>query len=103
MGLSSFLPSIVPAFPEYTGPYKVGAVDVEIPISEIASVSATPNEADHIHTIQFRIYYPATPDSNHAGITWLPPPQRQAVWAYSQFLGMSSRVGSVFSSVSFHP
>ncbi|KAK1780412.1 platelet-activating factor acetylhydrolase, isoform II-domain-containing protein [Copromyces sp. CBS 386.78] len=102
MGLSSFLPSIVPAFPEYTGPYKVGAVDVEIPISEIGSVSATPNDADHIHTIQFRIYYPATPDTNNEGITWLPPPQRLAIWAYSQFLGLSSRVASVLSFLPRH-
>ncbi|CCC13284.1 hypothetical protein SMACR_07063 [Sordaria macrospora] len=102
MGLSSYLPSIVPAFPEYTGPYKVGAIDIEIPISEIGSVSATPNEADHIHTIQFRVYYPATPDTNNEGITWLPPPQRLAVWAYSQFLGLSSRVASVLSFLPRH-
>ncbi|KAK3402908.1 platelet-activating factor acetylhydrolase, isoform II-domain-containing protein [Sordaria brevicollis] len=98
----SFMSSIVPAFPEYTGPYKVGAVDVEIPISEIGSVSATPNEADHIHTIQFRIYYPATPDTSNKGITWLPPPQRLAVWAYTQFLGLSSRVASVLSFLPRH-
>ncbi|KAK3494072.1 platelet-activating factor acetylhydrolase, isoform II-domain-containing protein [Neurospora crassa] len=98
----SFLSSIVPAFPEYTGPYKVGTVDVEIPISKIGSVSANPNEADHIHTIQFRIYYPATPDTNNESITWLPPPQRLAVWAYSQFLGLSSRVASVLSFLPRH-
>src|SRR4051812_3737251 len=54
----------VPRFPAYTGPHKVGTVDVEIPVDKLPSPYETPKEASNIHTIQFRIFYPATTDSD---------------------------------------
>jgi platelet-activating factor acetylhydrolase len=89
--------SPIPAFPEYTGPYKVGTVDVEIPVSELESPSSAPSSAADVHTVQFRIFYPATPESNGKRITWLPAPQRLHVAAYTQFLGIGPRVASVLS------
>jgi len=80
--------SLVPAFAEYSGPYKVGTVDVEIPVSELNSPSPTPDVAANIHTIQFRVFYPATKDSPGKWISWLPAPQRLHVAAYTQFLGI---------------
>lgn len=102
--LSSYLSKLnpIPGFPEYTGPYKVGTVDVEIPISELESPSPTPEGAEHIHTVLFRVYYPATPDTNGKRITWLPAPQRLHVSAYTQFLGIGPMVASVLSFLPRH-
>ncbi|CAM1508041.1 Fc.00g048890.m01.CDS01 [Cosmosporella sp. VM-42] len=89
--------SPVPAFPEYTGPYKVGTVDVEIPVSELKSPSPVPEGADNIHTVQFRIFYPAVPESNEKRISWLPNPQRQNLVAYTKFLGIGNMLAEFLS------
>jgi platelet-activating factor acetylhydrolase len=99
--LSSYLSRLnpIPGFSEYTGPYKVGTIDVEIPISELESPSPTPDGASQIHTVLFRVFYPATPEANGKRITWLPAPQRLHVSAYTQFLGIGPMVASVLSYV----
>ncbi|KAL1880204.1 hypothetical protein VTK73DRAFT_6032 [Phialemonium thermophilum] len=94
--------SPVPAFPAYTGPYKVGSVDVEIPVSELDSPSQAPEAADGISTVQFRVFYPATPDSNGPPVTWLPAPQRLHISAYTQFIGINSMLASVLSFLPWH-
>lgn len=91
--------SPVPAFPEYTGPYKVGTIDIEIPVSDLTSPSPAPESADDLHTIQFRVFYPAVPESSGKRITWLPAPQRLHVSAYTQFLGVGPLAASVLSCV----
>lgn len=97
--LSSYLARLnpIPVFPEYTGPYKVGTVDVEIPVSELKPASPTPEDASHIQTVLFRVFYPVVPDSNRKRITWLPAPQRLHVSAYTQFLGLGPTIASVVS------
>jgi len=92
----------VPGFPEYSGPHKVGTIDVEIPISELSSPSAAPSETSDITTIQFRIFYPAVPESRGKRITWLPTPQRLHVSAYAQFLGAGSMLASLVSFLPRH-
>lgn len=87
----------VPAFPEYTGPYKVGTIDIEIPVTKLSSVSAAHNGPVSIHTVQFRVFYPAVPDARNKRITWLPAPQRLHVGAYAQFLGAGSTLASILS------
>ncbi|RDW78389.1 putative platelet-activating factor acetylhydrolase 2 [Coleophoma crateriformis] len=87
----------VPGFPEYTGPFKVGTIDVEIPISELESPSPTPDEA--ISTIQYRIFYPCEPESKGKPVNWLPSPQREHVAAYTRFLGASSTLAEVISFI----
>lgn len=89
--------NLVPSFPAYTGPYKVGTIDVEIPVSHLTSPSPTPEGARDIHTVLFRVYYPATPDSDSSPITWLPAPQRLHLNFYTQFLGLGPRTASLFS------
>ncbi|EAQ90545.1 hypothetical protein CHGG_02480 [Chaetomium globosum CBS 148.51] len=83
--MASFVSSLspVPAFPEYQGPYKVGTVDVEIPVSELESPSSVPDGSSHIHTILFRIFYPAVPESQGKRVSWLPAPQRLHIAAYA--------------------
>ena len=100
----------VPAFPEYTGPYKVGTVDIEIPVADLESPSPAPAHGAHIHTVQFRIFYPTSPDITSASptgpapkrINWLPAPQRSHVSAYTQFLGVGPMLAEVVSFLPRH-
>ncbi|KAI2609246.1 phospholipase A2 [Hypoxylon sp. NC1633] len=92
----------VPTFAEYTGPYKVGTVDVEIPVSELNSPSPAPDNAAFIETVQFRIYYPAHPDAHGKRITWLPAPQREHLAAYIKFLGFKPLVSEAMSFLPRH-
>lgn len=92
----------VPAFPEYTGPYKVGSIDIEIPVAELDSPSPTPSHAQGIHTVQYRVFYPATRDSEGKHINWLPAPQRTHVSAYTQFLGVGPILAEVVSFLPRH-
>lgn len=87
----------IPTLPEYTGPYKVGTADVEIPISDLHAPSSPPSNAAGILTVQFRIFYPAQPDSQGKAVTWLPHPQRSHVSAYTKFLGLGSFTSELLS------
>lgn len=80
--------SPIPGFPEYTGPHKVGTIDVEFPVSELESQSPAPDEG--ISTVQYRIFYPCEPEAKGKTISWLPTPQRGYVSAYTKFLGAGS-------------
>ncbi|KAK0739595.1 platelet-activating factor acetylhydrolase [Apiosordaria backusii] len=101
MPLLSSLLNPIPGFPEYTGPYKVGTVDVEIPVSELPS-NPKPEGAADIHTVLFRIFYPTVPEAHGKYITWLPAPQRLHIEAYAQFLGLGSKAASVLSFLPRH-
>jgi platelet-activating factor acetylhydrolase len=98
--LSRFSP--VPAFPEYTGPYKVGTMDVEIPVSDLQSPCPTPSTAADISTVQYRIFYPATAESEQRPITWLPNPQRPHVSGYTRFMGIGPKMAQVLSFLPRH-
>lgn len=88
--------SPVPGFSPYTGPHKVGTIDVELPISELESPSLAPTE--DIPTIQYRIFYPCVPDAKcKKSVNWLPAPQRGYVSAYTRFLGAGSLMADVIS------
>ncbi|KAJ6438234.1 platelet-activating factor acetylhydrolase precursor [Purpureocillium lavendulum] len=94
--------SPVPAFPEYTGPYKVGTVDVEIPVADLNAASAAPEGTADIPTVQFRVFYPAVPESDEKRISWLPNPQRHHVSAYTKFVGVGSTLADFLSFLPRH-
>lgn len=95
--LSRFNP--IPAFPAYTGPYKVGSVDVEIPTSQLSSPceQSSTSSCPDIPTVAFRMFYPATADSNQRGVKWIHTPQREVVGAYARFLGAGNSLAGLFS------
>lgn len=87
----------VPGFPEYTGPYKVGTMDVEIPVGDLESPSPAPDNAAGIETVQYRVFYPAVHESAEKPISWLPAPQRAHVSAYTKFVGINHMLAGVLS------
>ncbi|KAF2737161.1 hypothetical protein EJ04DRAFT_574799 [Polyplosphaeria fusca] len=84
-----------PSFPSYTGPYRVGSTDVEIPVSGLKSPSPSPRE--NISTIAFRVFYPCAPASQEPNVRWIPSPQREYLGAYARFLGANSAFSHIFS------
>lgn len=98
--LSKFNP--VPAFPEYTGPFKVGTIDVEIPVADLPSPAPRPENASDIPTVLFRVFYPAVPESNEKLISWLPAPQRHYVSAYTKFMGVGHTLAELLSFLPRH-
>lgn len=88
---------MIPSFPDYTGPYRVGTIDIEVPVTELSSPAPVPSNATDIHTILVRVYYPAEPNTGGHKIHWLPTPQRQNVSAYAQFMGLGPTVSSLVS------
>ena len=102
--MTSFFPSLnpTPAFPKhYGGPYPVGTVDIEIPVSELPSVARTPDPS--ITTVSFRIFYPCeSPHSSPKPVYWIPDPQHGYVSAYARFLGASSRISQLIAWVRSH-
>ncbi|MCJ1388569.1 hypothetical protein MMC18_001416 [Xylographa bjoerkii] len=97
--MTSYLPSLnpTPAFPKhYGGPYPVGTVDIEIPVSELQSVARTPDSS--ITTVSFRAFYPCeNPLSSPKPVYWIPDPQHGYVSAYARFLGASSRISQLLA------
>jgi platelet-activating factor acetylhydrolase len=89
--------SPVPGFADYTGPHKVGTIDVEIPVSELDPPSARSAPGDDIPTIQYRIFYPCEPDAKGKSVNWIPRPQRDYISAYSRFLGAGSTLAEFIS------
>lgn len=90
--------SPIPAFPPYTGPYTVGTVDIELPVSDLDAPSASPDE--FIHTVQYRIFYPCDSEFKGKHISWIQSPQREVLAAYTRFLG----AGNVLSEfISYFP
>lgn len=102
--MSGYLANLspIPAFPAYTGPYKVGTVDVEVPVSQLSSPSPVPESAADIETVQFRVFYPAVDESQQPRISWLPAPQRHHVSAYTRFLGFGSALSNLLSFIPRH-
>ncbi|KAI0546679.1 phospholipase A2 [Xylaria curta] len=102
--MSSLLSKLnpVPRFPEFTGPYKVGTVDVEIPVCELESPAPTPDNAADLETVQFRVFYPCDPNASGKRITWLPAPQRDYLSAYIKFLGVGAFLAEAASFLPRH-
>lgn len=86
--------------PGYTGPYRVGAVDVEYPLETPRRVNdakfKSKSDGDYafeVETVLFTLYYPtshkarsSTPDKYY----WFPKPVSATAKGYARFLGMDN-------------
>ncbi|KAI1005668.1 hypothetical protein K3495_g2543 [Podosphaera aphanis] len=88
-------------FPEFSGPFKVGTIDVEILVRELVSPSPLPpfDKGSEITTIQYRIFYPCQPDSKREKISWLPNPPRSYASSYAKFLGLGDNFAGLVSYI----
>lgn len=90
--------SPIPAFPDYSGPYQVGTVDVEIPAAQLQSQSQSPAPESAPPTVAFRIFYPCENQSaSSRPVRWIPQPQKATVSAFGRFMGAGSRYSEIFS------
>jgi hypothetical protein len=88
-----------PTFPAYTGPYKVGSVDVELPTSQLESPGRSDSPSTNLATVSFRVFYPARPESKQKGTRWIQSPQKDVVSAYAKFLGAGNAMAGLFAYV----
>ncbi|KIW08637.1 uncharacterized protein PV09_00593 [Verruconis gallopava] len=86
--------------PGYSGPYKVGLMDIEVPVEHPRSFSHITRHKRHLlklETILVTIYYPAALDSGFgkdpgghskwSRETWLPRPRISTAMGYGRFSG----------------
>ncbi|KAK7181844.1 hypothetical protein DPSP01_002432 [Paraphaeosphaeria sporulosa] len=88
-----------PSFPSFTGPYKVGSVDVEIPASQLESPGRSSSPSTNLSTVSFRVFYPARPESEQKGVRWIPSPQKEVVSSYAKFLGAGNAMAGLFATL----
>lgn len=93
-------PLLASRLPEYTGPYDVGAVDIEVPLDQSRRVNditfvrdGTP--AFEVETVLFTLYYPTSSGNSYKGkekLYWIPSPISATAKGYAHFLGMDNFV-----------
>lgn len=82
----------------FSGPYKVGTIDFEIPIDELQSTSSSPLENDSkIKTVQYRMFYPCDPNTDKEFANWLPKPQRAYLAGYCRLLNFKNNTADYLS------
>lgn len=80
----------------YSGPYPVGAVDIESPVSPPRAVDATRFKKSHknafeLQTVLFTLYYPAAHGkSSHKRHHWMPRPISVTAKGYAKFAHISN-------------
>ena len=83
----AIFPTIFPMLPKYPGPYQVGSLDVEIPLSESRKFDLIETS---VETVLVRLFYPA--ESSGKGRkkapapSWLPQPSMEYAKGYANFL-----------------
>ncbi|KAL4866932.1 hypothetical protein BDV12DRAFT_172096 [Aspergillus spectabilis] len=90
------MPSLSCELPAYSGPYRVGAVDIEAPsdgrIIHAATHLCNGQAAFQLHTVLFTIYYPAAPDApaTKPRHRWLLEPARLRGEGFARFAKISN-------------
>lgn len=96
-------PLLASRLPAYTGPYDVGAVDLELPLDPPQRVSDATflrdgNPAFEVKTVLFTLYYPTAKNSKQGDgerrrrdkLYWIPSPVSATAKGYARFLGMDN-------------
>ena len=84
---------VIPHLPPYTGPYKVGTADIEVPVAALespaASTSPTLDAVSPIPTVRLRLFYPCAepPKKTKTSVYWILEPQHEHLTAFAGFLG----------------
>ena len=87
---------MLPSLPAYTGPFKVGTVEIEVPVFNLSSPASSPGFP--IPTIKARVFYPCDPlNGKYKPVSWIGNPQHESVAAFASFLGLSGRVSSAIA------
>jgi platelet-activating factor acetylhydrolase len=81
----AIFPTIFPVLPKYPGPFQVGSVEVEVPLSKPRNFDVTETRAE---TILVRLFYPADTSAvgKKATPSWLPQPGMEYAKGYANFL-----------------
>jgi len=85
------LPLFAHPLPMYTGPYPVGAIDIETPVSpprivDTARFKGSQENAFELQTVLFTLYYPAAHGKHrHRLHHWIPRPIRVTAEGYAKF------------------
>jgi platelet-activating factor acetylhydrolase len=83
----AIFPSIFPILPKYPGPFQVGSLDVELPLSESKKFDIIET---NVETVLVRFFYPADSSVNEgekaAAPSWLPQPSMEYAKGYANFL-----------------
>lgn len=92
-------PLLASKLPGYTGPYEVGALDIEVPLETPRRVSDFRFKADgkyafEVETVLFTLYYPAQHGAgSRAGeeeYYWIPKPISATARGYARAMGMDN-------------
>ncbi|KAI1412354.1 PAF acetylhydrolase [Hypoxylon sp. FL1857] len=85
--------------PEYSGPYPVGAVDIETPLTpprviDTARFKDSKEKAFEVETVLFTLYYPAAPNttSDKPKHHWVPKPVSVTAEGYAKFAHINNFV-----------
>ncbi|KAI1813028.1 PAF acetylhydrolase [Poronia punctata] len=91
------LPLFAHPLPMYTGPYQVGAIDLEIPVTpprviDPARFKGSEQNAFELETVLFTLYYPsANEKQRHRRVHhWIPRPIRVTAEGYAKFARINS-------------
>lgn len=95
--------------PQHTGPYAVGTVDIEAPVSPPRTIGpavfkGTSEKAFELQTVLFSLYYPTTYTKGHRGHhtrrhTWIPPPISLRAKGYARAAHISNWLTNTIFSV----
>ncbi|KAH7027584.1 platelet-activating factor acetylhydrolase [Microdochium trichocladiopsis] len=93
----TFRERIFHALPEYSGPYSVGTMEIEIPVRApraFSNIKRDHNHALRIDTVLFSMYYPcelttySRSGKRPSRATWLPRPRVLTCKGYAKFLSL---------------
>lgn len=82
--------------PPYTGPYNVGAIDIEVPVRDPRFISdavykSSGDPAFKLETVLFTMYYPAAKSARtNKHHYWVPKPLRLTAVGYAKFAHISN-------------
>ncbi|KAI2617500.1 PAF acetylhydrolase [Hypoxylon sp. NC1633] len=93
------LPLFAHPLPEYSGPYNVGTIDIETPLSnprviDTAQFKDTKEKAFKLETVLFTLYYPAPQNttSQKPKHRWIPDPVSVTAEGYAKFAHINNVV-----------